>query len=73
MKTWSIWMEGYAATGNSAGASFVGESEGETFLEACINYYKINDPENKYYDPNRNTYWGCNHFDNQIDAIKTYG
>ncbi|HDZ15598.1 MAG TPA: hypothetical protein ENH60_11985 [Pricia sp.] len=33
-----IWMEGYRATGQSSGASKIGESEGETFDDAVRNY-----------------------------------
>lgn len=38
MKNFQIWIEGYAATGEHSTASYVGESEGETFLDACINF-----------------------------------
>ena len=71
MIRFGIWMEGYAATGESAGASFVGESTGEDFKDACQNWYKNNpDP---YYSKENNSYWGCRLFDNQTDAMKTFG
>jgi hypothetical protein len=73
MKFYDIWMEGYAISGNSSGASFVGTIEAESFQEACENWYKKEDPENKYYNSERNTYWGCSLFDNQTDAIKSFG
>ena len=38
MKNFQIWIEGYAATGEHSTASYVGESEGETFLDACKNF-----------------------------------
>lgn len=38
MKEWEIWMEGYSATGEHAGASFNGKFEGDTFDEAVENY-----------------------------------
>lgn len=38
MKTFEIWMEGYAATGESSPAHKIGEAEGETFEEACQNF-----------------------------------
>lgn len=38
MALFQIWMESYAATGESSGAMLIGEAEGETFDEACLNY-----------------------------------
>ncbi len=35
MPKYSIWMSGYQATGESATASYHGEWDGETFLDAC--------------------------------------
>lgn len=38
MKRFDIWMEGYAATGEHGTAQLIGQSEGETFEEAVINF-----------------------------------
>lgn len=38
MKEFEIWMEGYAATGESSGAQLIGKAMGNTFIEACENF-----------------------------------
>lgn len=50
MKEWEIWMEGYAATGERADASFIGKAMGETFDQACENFEYPEDLKNPYYD-----------------------
>jgi len=62
-------MEGYAATGQRANASFVGYSSGKDFKDACKNYYG----NDRYYNPNTNSYWGCGLYDNEVEAHKFYG
>lgn len=36
--------------------TLMGESEGETFEEACRNFF-VRPDDKQYYDPVRNTYW----------------
>lgn len=74
MKKFKIWMEGYAATGESGSAHYIGSAEGETFEEACKNY---RDKEGKplgldkhYHYP---SIWACRLFDNEQDARKSFG
>lgn len=43
VKTWEIWSEGYAATGEQQPAHFYGTAEGETFEEACENFRQPED------------------------------
>jgi hypothetical protein len=43
MKEFEIWSEGYAATGERAGAHFHGKAMGETFEDACKNFREPND------------------------------
>lgn len=69
MNVYSIYMEGYRATGDSATARYVGAGVGHSFLEACRRYYIDSD----YYDPDGNTYWGCRLFDNLEDAQRRFG
>jgi len=70
IKLFNIWREGYACTGQRAGACLVAESvPGVNFRDACQKYYK----GNGNYGPERNTDWGCHLFDNQEDAIKSFG
>jgi hypothetical protein len=69
MKFYSIWSEGYAATGQSNGAIHMGSGYANSFKELCLNIFK----DNRYYDPKDNTYWGCRLFDNEEQARKSFG
>lgn len=73
MKQYEIWSEGYRATCESSGACFHAVSSGETFKNAVDNFAAIDKEFNKYYDGENMTYWGCNLFDNERDARKTFG
>lgn len=37
-KEYEIWIEGYAATGESGSAHFIGKSFGKDFRDACIGF-----------------------------------
>lgn len=76
VKKYSLWQEGYSATGQSSTAIYLGEFEGDSFNDACDNWSKtIKQPE--YYKPgndkHRPSYWACKIFDNEIDARKSFG
>lgn len=43
MKTYEIWMEGYAATGEHGTARFIGTAEGTNFEDACRNFRQPED------------------------------
>jgi len=73
MKVYDIWAEGYAATGESGGATLVGQACGETFKAACDKYATYDEGFKKLYDPLRLTYWGCKLFDNRHDAQERFG
>lgn len=76
MKQFSLWMEGYAATGNSSSASYLGTYEGENFLDAYHNYLKVTYGVNKlpdYINQEFPSIWGCRIFDNEHDARKSFG
>jgi hypothetical protein len=73
MNNYEIWSEGYRATGESSGACFHSMSTGETFKEAVDAYAEKDEEFKKYYDRETMTYWGCNLFDNERDARKTFG
>ncbi len=57
--------------------------EGVTFQQAvvhCLNelkwlmlYSGLQGCGSSYYDSQKNTYWGCRFFDNEIDARKYFG
>ena len=66
---YEIWGEGYAATGQSAGAYFFGKQEAKTFQEACDIFFK----DDKYYDSKHLSHWSCHLFDNEKDARKNFG
>lgn len=76
MKTFEIWCEGYAITGNSADASLLGTETATTWDEA-VEKYMVKNPDTidvreangvKVY-----TDWGCRLFDNESDARKSFG
>lgn len=66
---YNIWMEGFRMTGAKSQARFVGTFEAESFAEACQKAFG-KDP---YYNPKRNTYYGCCLYDNESDARKSFG
>ena len=71
---YSLWMEGYAVTGNSSTADFLGNFEADSFAEACDKWAKaLEQPE--YYKRNEYNayYWGCKIFDNEADARRGFG
>jgi hypothetical protein len=87
MKEWEIWMEGYAATGESAKASLFAKEEGEDFDDAVRRYFDKH-PRSDYdcrkrYAPRNSdgvmplvtthSIWGCRLFDNESDARASFG
>ncbi len=73
MKIWQIWSEGYAVTGQAGKAHLHGETEAETFNDACLTLAKRDGKFAKYFDPQRMTFWGCRLFDNEAEARKSFG
>lgn len=73
MKIYDIWAEGYACTGNSAGATLLGSACAETFQEACDKYAAYDESFRKYYDSENLTFWGCKLYDNRHDAQLMFG
>lgn len=73
-RQFNVWLEGYEATGNSASAEFKGVWSGITFEEACANWVdSLPIEERSYYDPKTNSYWGCQFYENETAARKTFG
>lgn len=74
--TYSLWMEGFSATGQHNTAQYLGDFEGNSFNDACDNWANSIE-EQEYYksgnDKCRPTYWGCRIFDNEEDARKSFG
>ena len=79
MKTFEIWTEGYAATGEHSPATFHGTAEGETFEEACIKKigHMLDKDENKPDGYRRFggklCVWACCCFDNEKEARESFG
>lgn len=71
-RDWEVWAEGYAATGESGGATLLGHAIARTFREACDKVAgELSDP--KLYNSKQLTYWGCRLYDNEADARKAFG
>jgi len=73
MKSFSVWSEGYAATGESSPAEFLGVFEGKNFKDACYNALVKLEWDLSYYNSKSNSYWACRFYDNEIDARKNFG
>lgn len=72
MRRFSIWSEGYRATGENGTAVCRGSAEGETFKDACIAFFRGRG-DASYFDPEHLTYWCCRLFDNEADARRSFG
>ena len=74
VKSFDIWIEGYAATGDRAQAEYLGKSSGTSFQKACeAILIKLGRKTKGLYNPELNTYWGCKFYDNEKDARKYFG
>lgn len=67
---YEIWLGTFLVQGMDGWSTpeKIGESLGNTFEEACSNYYK----EDKLYSKERNTYWGCTLYSSRESAFKEY-
>jgi hypothetical protein len=86
-KEFEIWIEGYIATGESSNAIMIGTGIGKSFDEAVKDYMSKNprhgiveNTKKRYiteeaYNNRRSNWniWGCNLFDNEADARKSFG
>jgi hypothetical protein len=77
VQAFTIWTEGYRATGEAATATCHGTFEGATFSEAVEKHLRTLSPESQsYYHQHKDgtwTCWGCRLFDNETDARKNFG
>ena len=76
MKTFEIWIEGYAFNESEHGpCRLLGTSTGETFREACDKFFEENPSKEgkKYYNSEYGYYWACRLFDNREDAARFNG
>jgi hypothetical protein len=68
-KEWEIWAEGFAATGESGTAQLMGRVKAKTFKEAC----RIRFKDDRLFNEESLTHWGCRLFDNEVSARKSFG
>ena len=75
MKEYEVWSEGYACTGQSAPHEYIGKAKAHSFREAgrIVMKEHLGDEYKEYYDPIRNTYWGCNLYPTEEQSAKTFG
>ena len=73
---YTIWMEGFMATGQHDKASKLCFNNyctwpGNSFEQACKLYSKVT--MCKSYNEKNNSIWGCKLYDNEEDARKSFG
>lgn len=86
MKEFPVWMEGYAATGESARASFLGKYQGETFEDACQAWADEDVKRKELFKREdtviqgkgdktkiRPSYWGCRLYETEEEARASFG
>ena len=75
LKPYSVYSEGYAATGESGGATSHGTHWGRTFDDAIARWKAEGGTDAQYLSNagGRWTYWGCKLFDNLSDAQRSFG
>ncbi len=73
MKSYEIWSEGWALTGESARAHRLGVMEGEDFKDACLKMAKKMGVKFQVDDKGNVFNWGCQLFDNEKDARESFG
>ena len=73
MKEFEVWIEGYIATGQSVPHQLIGKVEAETFKDACyiaVKKWCGNEEDfERYYDADKQSFWGCRCFDNERDSM----
>lgn len=71
MPKYEVWRTGFICTGmdSPAKAKKLGETEADSFKEACIELLK----DNPDFDKERFKLWGCGLYDNETEARKQFG
>jgi len=75
MKTFTLWEEGYACTGEHGSANYLGKWQGENFMDAYLAMVKAKygNPPPNWIHLDKPCIWGCNVYDNERDARKSFG
>ena len=68
-----VWMEGYQCNGDRGTASFLGETEAETFAEACKKLVAEGKITSNLFNEKQLTVWGCRLYDNEAEARAKFG
>lgn len=74
MKNWKIYEEGFQVLEGSAKAHYLGEAQGETFIDACKNFIKENN-RGEIREYNGVQYacdWGCKWYPTLEEAQKDF-
>ncbi len=71
----SLWMEGFAATGQRQGASMIGTYQAKDLDDAVKQYMETHKGKVDWdrYGRGRHAIWACEIFDNEIEACKSFG
>lgn len=74
----TLWVEGYAATGEHGTAKCLGTWPGDTYEEAVLNWKKAEWSSSEWGSFGRSSggrydVWGCRIYDNEADARKAFG
>lgn len=78
LKTFTLWTEGYSATGNQSDAECHGQIQGTDFNDAVRRHVEPLPESIKHYWRFHEakgvwTRWGCRAFDNEDDARRSFG
>lgn len=75
LRTWAIWSEGFAVTGQSSPATHHGNYSGTTFLDACKAWAATTEDPKLFKIDNGGfpSYWGCRLFSTEQEARKSFG
>ena len=73
-KSYEVWLEGYAATGQFGTAQYLGAFTATSFVEACTKAMDHNHMDTRYFQLGTHpSYWGCRFYDNESDARRSFG
>lgn len=78
MPKYTLWVEGYAATGDHGEAMFLGTYGADTFDDAVQKWNTEKNAKNNYGELKQHndgtwTVWGCRIFDNERSARRSFG
>ena len=72
--SFEVWSEGYIVNGGRDGAKLWDIVEAESFEKACdIIFIPLDVKYPGYYKKDPLSFWGCQLFDNEVDARRSFG